>query len=306
MTRRLAGYVRPAVMLGVAIAVFAPSAAVADIRTAVGTDPHGDSAGAPYQDLVAAGAQYDTNGELTVTATVASEIASAPGSTFTFTVASPTAPGDCTGDSATLTGASDAPSAAAVIAGVPEAASAATVVSGSSISFSLSGPTIQNRAWSCMTVAVSASQDGAPALDQFTGPIFFAGFKPDGGPSDGAAGVDRAAPKGDLNGKKTQKLGSRVAVSITCLDEACRSSTDGTVAVPRAGGKARVYKIRRVTRALSKGRRTAITLRLPAAAVPAIRNALARGARVTVLLKIVVADAAGNRRTLRRNIKLTR
>lgn len=288
-------------MLGLAIAILAPSTAVGDIRTAVGTDPQGDSAGAPYQDLVAGGAQYDTNGELTVTATVASDIASAPGSTFTFTVGASAAPGDCSGDSATLTGASDAPSAVAAITGAPEAVSAATVVSGSSISFSLSDPSIQNRAWTCMTVTVSSPEDGATVLDQFTAPIFFAGFNP----SDGTAGADRVAPRGDLDGKKTQKLSSSLAVSVTCLDEACRSSTDGTVAAPRAGGKARVYKISKVTRALTKGRRTAIKLRLPAAAVPAIRTALARGARVTARLRIVVADAAGNRRTLRRNVKLT-
>lgn len=305
MTRQLARCVRPALMLGVAIVVLAPSTALGDIRTAVGTDPPGDSAGAPDQDLVAGGAQYDTSGELTVTATVAGDIPSAPASLFTFTVAASAAPGDCTTNSVTLTGATDAPSAAAVIAAVPAPVSAASVVSGSSISFTLSGPAIQNRAWTCMTVAVSSSQDGATVLDQFAAPIFFAGFQPDGGPSDGTGKADREAPKGDLDGKKTQKLGSTVAVSVVCLDEPCRSSTDGTVAVPRSGASARVHKIRKVTRALAKGRKTRITLKLPAAAVPAIRSALARGARVTVLLKIVVADAAGNRRTLRRNIKLT-
>ena len=185
MTRQLARSVRPVLMLGVAIVILAPSTAFGDIRSAVGTDPQGDSAGAPDQDLVAGGAQYDTSGELTVTATVASDIPSAPASTFTFTVAASAAPGDCTSNSVTLTGASDAPSAVAVIAAVPEPVSAASVVSGSSISFSLSGPAIQNRAWTCMTVAVSSSQDPTTVLDQFAAPIFFAGFQPAGGPSDG-------------------------------------------------------------------------------------------------------------------------
>jgi hypothetical protein len=52
------------------IASGVPAAARAGITKGTATDPVGDGTGAPAQDFVSATAQYDSNGSLTVSATM--------------------------------------------------------------------------------------------------------------------------------------------------------------------------------------------------------------------------------------------
>src|SRR5437868_4538540 len=78
--------------------------ALADIGKGFAHDPAGDTAGAPAQDFVAATAQYDSNGSVSVSATMKGNIAKGPASLFSFGVASFAAPESCSGVTLTLSG----------------------------------------------------------------------------------------------------------------------------------------------------------------------------------------------------------
>src|SRR4051794_30504586 len=59
--------------------------AMAEIRQGSATDPKGDAEkAAPSQDIVSASAEYDTNGQLSVSATVNGDIASGPDTFYSF------------------------------------------------------------------------------------------------------------------------------------------------------------------------------------------------------------------------------
>src|SRR5689334_2686613 len=73
-----------AAMVGALLALGVPADAVAEISKGSASDPAGDSEGAPSQDFVSATAQYDSNGSLTVTATMNGNIAQRPESLFSF------------------------------------------------------------------------------------------------------------------------------------------------------------------------------------------------------------------------------
>ncbi|HMJ33358.1 MAG TPA: hypothetical protein VK501_05535 [Baekduia sp.] len=155
-----------------------PAIASAEIRPGTANEATGDSAGAPSQDLVSATAQYDTNGQVIVSATVNGDMATGPAS-FSFRVASYSPPNSCLGASVSLFGFSDSQYSTTMVTGVSGTGSAPVTVNGNRISFSASGTALQTKDWSCMTVGVTPKGSGGQLLDELAAPMFFTGFGPD-------------------------------------------------------------------------------------------------------------------------------
>src|SRR5882724_3605647 len=111
-TTRMRTTWRGTTAIGVTLAWLAIAAAPAfgEIRGGTATDPAGDSAGTPSQDITGATAQYDTNGQISVSATMNGDIPSGPASFYSFGIASYTPPSECTGASASIFGFSDSSS----------------------------------------------------------------------------------------------------------------------------------------------------------------------------------------------------
>lgn len=174
-------FMRRAVAVGVAAALLSlPAVSSAEIRQGKGTDLVSDSAGAPSQDLVSATAQYDTNGQMTVTATVNGDIAAGPRSFFSFAVKSYAAPDQCVGSSVSLFGFSDSAYNSVLVSGVSGVGDGAAVKSGATISFGASGTALRNRDYSCMTLTVSRAGTGETGIvDSLNVPVFFDGYGPD-------------------------------------------------------------------------------------------------------------------------------
>ena len=107
-------------------------------------------------------------------------------------------------------------------------------------------------------------------------------------------GPDTLAPLGRLSGKRTQKLGKSVAVTVSCPDEACRAVATGNL------------KLKRATKSIRKGGKATLKLKLSKKARRAIRRALRKRRKVRAKLKVTVTDAARNSRVLRRTVRLKR
>lgn len=117
--------------------------------------------------------------------------------------------------------------------------------------------------------------------------------------------ADRTAPLARLSGARVQQLFRRISVTLTCVDEPCRATATGRVAIPRIGARrASVRTLGAARTSLAKGKRAQLKLSLGSPTRAAIRRALARKRKVVVALKVVVRDAAGNERTLTRRIRL--
>lgn len=119
--------------------------------------------------------------------------------------------------------------------------------------------------------------------------------------------ADGAAPSARLSGGTSQKFDSTVAVTIVCLDEACRAIATGTVRVPKFGrSRARTYTLQVVQATLAKATKARVRIGLSKNARVAIGRALRARKRVTVKLTVRVRDGAGNGRSLTRRIALRR
>lgn len=189
--------------LVIAASVAGPlSAAHAEIRQGHGADPVGDSSsGAASQDIVGATAQYDTNGSMTVTATMNGDIASGPRTFFSFDVRSYAPPAQCTGSYVSMFGFSDDQYDTVMVEGVSGTGSSSVSRNGNTIAFGASGNALRDRDYSCMTLTVS--QDGGGIVDQLNVPVFFDGYGPDTD-SDGLKDNQDACPTvpgpGTVNG----------------------------------------------------------------------------------------------------------
>jgi hypothetical protein len=134
---------------------------------------------------------------------------------------------------------------------------------------------------------------------------------PPGGGStgDGSGGgplLDTTAPLTSLLGKRSQKLGKFVSVTVACKSEACTAVATGSVSLPGAARAARTFRLKKVTKRIPGGGRATLRLKLSKQAHDAIERSLRKRKKVNVKLKLVVSDAAGNRRTLRRTVTLKR
>ena len=166
-----------AAVVGGLLALGAPADAVAEISKGTASDPAGDSAGAPSQDFVSATAQYDSNGSLTVSATMNGNIAKGPESLFSFGVASYAPPEGCTGVTASLFGFSTSKTGSTKLTG-GGTGTASITVSGNTITFAASGPAYANKSFSCMTASVAPKRYSRRLLDQLNPPLWFEGFGP--------------------------------------------------------------------------------------------------------------------------------
>jgi hypothetical protein len=157
-----------------------PGVASAEIRQGSATDPTGDSAGAASQDIVSATAQYDSNGQVTVMATMNGDIASGPRSFFSFDVKSYAPPAQCTGSYVSMFGFSDSQYDTVMVQGVSGTGSSPITRSGNTIAFGASGSALRDRDYSCMTLTVSrGGQNESGIVDQLDVPLFFDGYGPD-------------------------------------------------------------------------------------------------------------------------------
>jgi hypothetical protein len=161
-----------------------PGSAFGQIIQGTASDPVGDSSGAPSQDIVSATAQYDTNGQLTLSATMNGDIASGPPSHFEFGVASFAPPASCTGVTASMSGLSQGIEAWTTLTGYPGVGGAFISVSGNTVTFYASSQDYANKSFSCMEVQVRPMAGGS-TLDHLNTPLWFTGS----GPSTSGAGT---------------------------------------------------------------------------------------------------------------------
>ncbi|MFP5362394.1 MAG: alpha/beta hydrolase family protein [Thermoleophilia bacterium] len=118
---------------------------------------------------------------------------------------------------------------------------------------------------------------------------------------------DRTPPRARSSAQRSQRIGPRLTVVVTCVDEPCRAVARAAVAVrTRATRRARTYRSRAVRRAIAAGARTRIVIRLPRHVAAAARRASRAGRIPTARVTVVVADSAGNRRALSRTVRLRR
>lgn len=115
---------------------------------------------------------------------------------------------------------------------------------------------------------------------------------------------DITSPELRLAGRRTQKLGKRIRVTVTAISEDLWASALAKLAVQRSARRYRLVGIRR--RFIARGQTATLALRLPPTALSAAKRALRNGRDVTVRLKLSARDAAGNVATKRRTIELGR
>ena len=125
------------------------------------------------------------------------------------------------------------------------------------------------------------------------------GLDPDCRPSGTS---DKKPPPGKLSGPVSQKLGQSVAVFVSCPEEACLA--EGAGILKARGVAAGTYRLKGARKAVPKGGRAQLRLRLPRQARGGARRALRRGKKVRAMLTVTLTDKAGNTRTLRRTVKL--
>jgi Bacterial Ig-like domain len=115
---------------------------------------------------------------------------------------------------------------------------------------------------------------------------------------------DVTAPALRLAGKRTQKVGGRIKVTVTAISENLWATAAGKLAVE---GSARRYKLRGVRlRFIALGQTATLKLGLPAKALSAARRAVRSLRAVRARVKLSARDAAGNVTVRRRTITLER
>jgi hypothetical protein len=119
-------------------------------------------------------------------------------------------------------------------------------------------------------------------------------------PGAGRGTVDTTPPIATLSGKKTQKLGKSVSVTVSC-SEACAATATGTLSVPKAS---KAYRLKKTKKSIAAGGKVKLRLKLSTKARKAATRALKRHNRVKAKLKVTVADGRANKTSKRRTIKL--
>jgi streptogramin lyase len=117
---------------------------------------------------------------------------------------------------------------------------------------------------------------------------------------------DTTAPQLKLSGATTQRPGTSLALTVACPTEACTAGAAATLTVPGAG-KAKTYKLAKVTHKVAKGKAITFKLVLSQTARTAVAKALrSRKTRngVKAAVTVTATDAAGNARRAARTIKV--
>ena len=121
------------------------------------------------------------------------------------------------------------------------------------------------------------------------------------------AAPDNSPPTVKLSGPTSQRLGTRVSVTVSCPDETCRVIVTGKVLVPKAHSrKPRGYPLKATTKTILTGKKATLRLTIPVKTRRIIRRALNARRVVTAKLTVKVSDSAGNARTLPREVRLKR
>jgi parallel beta-helix repeat protein len=127
-----------------------------------------------------------------------------------------------------------------------------------------------------------------------------------GAPSGAAPGAvsDLTPPLAKLAGKRAQRLGRAVGLSVRAASEDLWVSVAGKLLV---AGAARVYRLRAVrNRFVARGSRLTLELVVPRRVLRAMRSALDDGQRVKAELSVGARDAAGNVSAVRRAVTIKR
>jgi hypothetical protein len=176
-----------------ALLLVVPAAASASERSGSATDPVGDNtSGFPWQDIISADAQYNTDGELIVAARMNGDLKNGQPATYLqFRVAQYVAPSDCTGEGVFLAGYSDDQYDYVKVDGIDDPGSEPIAYAGNDdIVFDAQGSALANKGYSCMTLYVQ--QKGSDqVVDQLDVPLWFDGYGPskgDGGGTDNGGG----------------------------------------------------------------------------------------------------------------------
>jgi hypothetical protein len=157
----------PAVV--VALAFCAPAAG-ATTRSGAGTDPAGDSAAGPTQDITNVEAAYDDAGSVTATVTLAADPAGAPNFVF---VAVGTATGGGCGSPAIVLGAYSNQTQGIWGLDSDDASdyeAAAVTAAGPKLTIAASSSRIAGEAYNCVTATVSPQGSNQPTSDQLDAP----------------------------------------------------------------------------------------------------------------------------------------
>ncbi len=142
----------------------------------------------------------------------------------------------------------------------------------------------------CPTVA-AATTTGCPAV-----------IVPPGGAME--TPLDITAPAFVLGGSKAQKAGKTVSVVVSATTEDLYASASGVVSVPKAS---RVYRLKAIAnRFVANGTKVTLKLKVPRAALKAIKRALRGRKKVKASIKLTARDGAGNLTTGKRTVKLKR
>jgi hypothetical protein len=112
---------------------------------------------------------------------------------------------------------------------------------------------------------------------------------------------DKTAPVCKLSGKKKQKVGKRVKVTVACTSEKAKAKVGATV---KAAKKS--FKLKSKTVDVPKGGKKSVGLKLSAKVRKALKRALKRHKTAKAKFKVKVSDSAGNSRTLTRTVKFKR
>ena len=116
--------------------------------------------------------------------------------------------------------------------------------------------------------------------------------------------LDTTAPVLVLGGSKTQKAGKTVSVVVSATTEDMWASASGTVSVPAAS---KVYRLKAIrNRFVASGTKATLKLKVPKAALRAIKRALRARKKVKASIKLTARDGAGNLTTRKRTVKLKR
>ncbi len=123
-----------------------------------------------------------------------------------------------------------------------------------------------------------------------------------GGGGNPPPGADTTPPGLALSGARKQKAGKSVVVVVTATTEDMFATASGTVAVP---GGSKVFRLRAVrNRAIARGAKARLRLKVPKKAQKAIKRALQRRKKVSARITVSARDAVGNRASAKRRIKV--
>ena len=127
--------------------------------------------------------------------------------------------------------------------------------------------------------------------------------------SGGKPPADNTNPTTTVSGRKSQKAGRAIRVSVRCDEDCTVTATGKTVAkgVKSSGraAAAKTYKLKKAAKFLEDGAKIRLTLKLKRTSDnKKLKKAVKAGARATAKIKLKATDEASNTANAKRNVKL--